>query len=146
MLSMKAKYALRALCALSASEGGLVPARVLATAASVPEKFLEAILVELRNAGFVLSKRGLLGGHSLARAPDTIRIGDIIRCIDGPIAPLRCASLTAYSPCEDCADPAQCAIRALMAEVRVAISSVLDHCSLAELAERAQNKRLPLLL
>lgn len=138
MLSMKAKYALRALCTLSDPGRTLTPARVLAADAMVPEKFLEAILVELRHAGFVQSKRGLLGGHSLARPADEILLGDVIRCIDGPIAPLRCASVSAYVPCEDCADPNNCAIRDLMADVRVAMSEVLDRRSLAELARRAR--------
>lgn len=146
MLSMKAKYALRALCVLSDPQRGLMPARVLASEATVPEKFLEAILVELRNAGLVQSKRGLLGGHSLARPASEIGVGDIIRCIDGPIAPLRCASVSAYAPCEDCVDPHNCSIRDLMADVRVAMCEVLDRRSLAELAERARSGRESLLV
>ena len=138
MLSMKAKYALRALCTLAEPGRGLTPARVLAAEAMVPEKFLEAILVELRHAGYVQSKRGLLGGHSLARPAEEILLGDVIRCIDGPIAPLRCASVSAYAPCEDCPDPGNCAIRDLMADVRVAMCEVLDRRSLADLASRAR--------
>lgn len=146
MLSMKAKYALRALCTLAEPDGALTPARVLAADAMVPEKFLEAILVELRNAGFVQSKRGLLGGHCLARPAVEIMLGDVIRCIDGPIAPIRCASVTAYAPCEDCIDPANCAIRDLMSDVRVAISEVLDRRNLAELATRARKGHESLLV
>lgn len=134
---MKAKYALRALCALPDAGAGRLPARAIATQANVPEKFLEAILVDLRNAGFVDSRRGLLGGHALARAAQSIMVGDIIRAIDGPIAPLRCASLSAYKPCDDCADPERCALRDLMADVRVAMSEVLDRRSLAQLALHA---------
>jgi Rrf2 family protein len=146
MLSMKGKYALRALCVLAEPGRGLTPARVLAADAAVPEKFLEAILVELRNAGLVRSKRGLFGGHELAREATAIMVGDVIRCIDGPIAPLRCASVTAFQPCEDCADPEACAIRDLMADVRVAMSEVLDRRSLHQLAERARSGREPLLI
>lgn len=138
MLSMKAKYALRALCALSRPGIGLLPARAVAAEANVPEKFLESILVDLRNAGLLRSRRGLLGGHALARPAESIMIGDVIRTIDGPIAPLRCASLSAYRPCDDCADPERCALRDLMAEVRVAMCEVLDRRSLAEFAERAR--------
>ncbi len=138
MLSMKAKYALRALCALARPGVGLLPARAVAAEANVPEKFLESILVDLRNAGLLQSRRGLLGGHALARPAESIMIGDVIRTIDGPIAPLRCASLSAYRPCDDCADPERCALRDLMAEVRVAMCEVLDRRSLAEFAERAR--------
>lgn len=136
MLSMKAKYALRALVALAREPARLQPARSLAVAARVPEKFLESILVDLRHAGLVRSRRGLAGGHALARAPDAIMVGEVIRAIDGPIAPLRCASLSAYRPCEDCPDPQACGLRALMVEVRLAMSGVLDQRSLAALSAR----------
>jgi len=141
MLSMKAKYALKALCYLTRRSLGPVPARAIAQGAAVPEKFLESILVDLRNAGFVTSRRGLLGGHSLARPAREIMLGDVIRCIDGPIAPIRCASVSAYAPCEDCPDPQRCGVRDLMADVRVAMCEVLDRRSLAQLAEREQVTR-----
>lgn len=134
---MKAKYALRAMCALAQRPGSLLPARAIAADGRIPEKFLESILVDLRNAGFVSSRRGLLGGHMLARPAGDIMVGEIIRVIDGPIAPLRCASVTAYKPCEDCPDPDRCALRDLMADVRVAMSEVLDRRSLQLLAERS---------
>jgi len=138
MLSMKAKYALRALCALALRPEVLQPARTLAAEARIPEKFLESILVDLRNAGFVQSRRGLLGGHTLARPAAGILLGDIIRVIDGPLAPLRCASLSAYKPCADCEDPQRCALRDLMVDVREAMSAVLDQRSLLQLAERSR--------
>lgn len=134
MLSKKAKYALRALCALAQRPQNLLPARAIASEARIPEKFLESILVDLRNAGFVSSRRGLLGGHRLARTADDIMVGEVIRAIDGPLAPLRCASLTAYRPCEDCIDPQTCALRDLMVDVREAMSAVLDRRSLQVLA------------
>lgn len=132
MLSMKAKYALRALGQLGTRGEGRCTARQLAADASVPEKFLESILVELRDAGFVRSRRGAEGGHALARAPESIVLGDVIRAIDGPLAPIRCASLTAYRPCEDCPDPGRCSVRRLMSEVRQAIAGVLDHRTLRD--------------
>lgn len=138
---MKAKYALRALCVLALRPEQLQSARALAAEARIPEKFLESILVELRNAGFVRSRRGLQGGHALARAADGIRVGDIIRAIDGPIAPLLCASQTAYKPCEECPDPERCALRDLMADVREAMSGVLDQRSLQQLALRSASGR-----
>lgn len=135
MLSMKAKYALRAMTVLAAHAEPL-PAHRIAHEARVPEKFLETILLDLRRAGFVASKRGLQGGHALARPAEHIRLGDLIRSIDGPLAPIRCASLTAYRPCGDCPDPAQCAVRDLMTEVRNAIAGVLDTRTLRDHLER----------
>ena len=99
MLTRKAKYALRALVVLARNPGQPMPAHRIAREARVPEKFLETILVELRLGGYVESRRGLLGGHVLARPAEDIAVGDLIRCIDGPIAPLRCASVTAFEPC-----------------------------------------------
>lgn len=134
MLSRKAKYALRALSTLALADSGQLQARLIAREAKVPEKFLEAILVELRNAGLVNSRRGTVGGHSLARPAEQIMVGDIVRIIDGPIAPIRCASVTAYQPCEDCIDPETCALRDLMGDVRDAMSDIIDHRSLADFA------------
>ena len=135
MLSKKAKYALRALCVLTRAEPALVPARRLAREAVVPEKFLETILVELRNAGLVASRRGTVGGHALARPADQVMVGDIVRILDGPIAPIRCASVTAYRPCYDCVDPATCALRLLMGDVRDAMSEVIDKRTLRQLSD-----------
>jgi len=135
MLTMKAKYALRTMTALARSGDARVQARQLAERCRIPAKFLETILVELREAGFVQSRRGQHGGHALARAAEDIRIGDVIRAIDGPLAPVRCASVTAYEPCRDCPDPDACALRALMRETRDALSRVLDGRSLREFAD-----------
>ena len=115
MLTNKAKYSLRAMCVLSAlAPGDRLQAQALADRARAPVKFLEAILVDLRRAGFIESRRGQLGGHALARPAGEIMVGDVIRAIDGPLAPVRCASLSAYEPCSDCIDPQACALRALM--------------------------------
>lgn len=140
MLTMKAKYALRALTTLAKHAPERLLARKIAVDAGVPEKFLEAILVELRNANLIETKRGAAGGHSLARGADRITIGDIVRVIDGPIAPLRCASVTAYKPCDECTDPQHCALRYLMGDVRDAMSSVIDNRSLQQLSN--ENDRL----
>ena len=142
MLSRKAKYALRALSVLAQAQPDQLQARVIAQQAAVPEKFLETILVELKRAGLVSSRRGSDGGHSLARPAGQIMVGEIIRVIDGPIAPIRCASLSAYQPCVDCADPDGCALRSLMGNVRDAMASVIDQCSLQQLA--AQESSTPL--
>lgn len=137
---MKAKYALRALSTLARHAPERLLARRIASDAGVPEKFLEAILVELRNGNLIETKRGAAGGHSLARNADLITIGDIVRVIDGPIAPIRCASVTAYKPCEECIDPQHCALRYLMGDVRDAMSSVIDNRSLQQFSD--ENERL----
>jgi Rrf2 family protein len=135
MLSRKAKYALRALAVLTRAHPARVPAKRLAREAMVPEKFLESILVELRNARVVESKRGTVGGHALARPAEDIMVGDVVRILDGPIAPIRCASVTAFQPCNDCADPDRCALRLLMGDVRDAMSEVIDRRSLRQLSD-----------
>ena len=141
---MKAKYALRALCALAQAYPRRVQARLIAAQAKVPEKFLEAILVELRKAGFVSSTRGIVGGHALARPAAEMMIGDVMRAIDGPLAPIRCASVTAYEPCAECPDPEHCALRFLMVDVRDAMAGVLDRRTLAEFAAASMTEdRLP---
>lgn len=134
MLSRKAKYALRALSTLTAAHPERLGAARIAREADVPGKFLEAILVELRDAGLIDSRRGTVGGYALAHAPQTVMVGDVIRIIDGPLAPIRCASVTAFEPCSDCPDPDRCALRGLMSEVRQVMSNVLDQRSLAEFA------------
>jgi Rrf2 family protein len=134
MLTMKAKYALRALATLALNAPGQMPAARIARDAGVPGKFLETILVDLRKAGLVESRRGTRGGHRLLREPERITLGEVVRIVDGPIAPIRCASVTAYRPCSDCPDPARCSVRLLMGEVREAMSGVIDHRSLAQFA------------
>jgi len=133
MLSMKAKYAIRALMVLAKHEGKTMQSKTIAKEADAPMKFLEAILLELKNEGLVASKRGIFGGYYLAKSAKAIMLGDVIRRIDGMLAPLRCASVTSYEKCEDCADENKCAIRHAMQEVRNAISGVLDKKTLAEM-------------
>lgn len=134
MLTMRAKYALRAMCALARAGQVRLPAHAIAADSRAPGKFLEAILLDLRTTGFVDSRRGHNGGHTLARPAEEIMVGDLIRAIDGPLAPVRCASVTAYQPCSDCPDPHACGLRLLMREARDALCSVLDRRSLRELA------------
>ena len=126
MLSMKAKYALKALICMAQSHAPSLPSKQIAEAENIPQKFLDNILQELRQNGVVDSKRGIFGGYFLAKSPKDIFLGDIIRIIDGPLAPIRCASLTAYQKCDDCADEAACHLRRLMLDVRNAMSAILD--------------------
>ena len=137
MLSMKAKYAIRALIIMARNEKKMLQIKTIAKEAEVPQKFLEAILVELKGHGIVESKRGIFGGYFLLKPAAEVMTGDIIRIIDGPLAPIRCASQTSYQKCDDCADEETCVIRKTMMEVRNAISSVLDNKSLRELTQAA---------
>ena len=108
-----------------------VPMSRIAQEAEIPRKFLEIILGELRNAGFVLSTRGKSGGFHLARAAHLISFGDIIRTIEGPLALVPCVSRTAYKRCKDCKSEASCAIRRAMLIVRDDTARILDGTSLA---------------
>jgi Rrf2 family protein len=134
MLTNKGKYGLKAMTHLAGMPPGQ-PALVadIAAANSIPKKFLDAILGELRTAGFVHSKKGRGGGYVLARAPDTIRVGDIVRALDGMLAPIGCASKAFYRRCEDCDPTRPCGVQLVMTQARDAISSVLDARTLADL-------------
>lgn len=133
MLTRKGKYGLKALVHLAGlEEGQLAFVGDIATGNNIPKKFLDTILNELRNAGFVQSRKGKLGGYMLARPPENIQIGHVIRVLDGPLAPFPCASRTRYVPCDDC-DVATCQVRHAMLEVRNAIADVLDQTSLAQM-------------
>jgi Rrf2 family protein len=143
---MKAKYALKAMAVMARQEKKLMQARTIAEEANIPYKFLELILAELKNKGIISSKRGVLGGYHLSQSADKITLGDIIRTIDGPIAPLRCASLSSYQRCEDCTDEKSCGIRKTMIDVRIAISSVLDQRSLKDLVALSSSSSVDSLL
>lgn len=134
MLTKKAKYGLKAMVYLAGFEPGRTALVTdIATANHIPKKFLDAILGELRNAGFVHSKKGKGGGYTLARSPQDIRVGAVIRVLDGPLAPIQCASRTVYRRCDDCEDEAHCTVRLLMLEARDAIANVLDNRTLAQM-------------
>jgi len=142
MLTKKGKYGLKALVHLShVPAGKLAVVGDIAARNNIPKKFLDAILVELRNAGFVQSRKGKDGGYRLSRPATEIKIGHVIRVLDGPLAPLPCASRTQYQRCDDC-DEASCEVRHMMLEVRQAIAEVLDNRSLASMRDAA-NDSLP---
>ena len=116
----------------------------LSSKESIPLKFLEAILLELKGYGLLESKKGKNGGYSLSRPPSTITFGSIIRLMEGPLAPLPCASETAFPPCAECRDVESCGTRILMRQVRDAMAAVLDRTTLADLlrqTELAANRR-----
>ncbi len=141
MLSMKAKYALRALVVLSIHEKKLLQGKAIAKQADVPAKFLETILIELKNHNIVSSKRGIFGGYFLARPARDIAVGQIIRLMDGSLAPLRCASVSDYKKCDDCEDENTCVIRKVMLDVRNAIAGVLDHQNLADMLKLSPKQK-----
>lgn len=143
MLTRKGKYGLKALAALSrASPGQVLGVTELARSNAIPKKFLDAILAELRNAGFVQSRKGKLGGYGLARPANEIMIGHVVRVLDGPLAPFPCASRTRYQPCDDC-NVETCQVRHLMLDVRNAIAEVLDKTSLTQMAALGGAEALP---
>lgn len=142
MLSKKAKYALQACLALAGEPPG-IPVLIadLAERDGIPKKFLEIILLDLRNAGMLASRKGKGGGYFLARPPQNITIGQIVRLMDGPLAPVPCVSQTAYQPCSDCRDERCCGIRMVMKDVRDAIAGILDQTTLADTIERTRKAK-----
>jgi Rrf2 family protein len=139
MLSQKTKYALRALTYLATLNGASASIAEVAVGAKAPRKFLEAILLEMKQAGFVESRRGRFGGYVLASPPGDIFFADVIRAVEGPLALAPCASRTAYKPCKDCFDVETCPIRPALLASRDAVAKVLEGWSLASaLAEPPQ--------
>lgn len=134
MLTKKAKYGLKAMVFLAGVEPGQTALVAdIAAANQIPKKFLDAILSELRNAGYVHSKKGKGGGYMLARLPNEISVGNLVRTLDGPLAPIQCASRRLYRRCEDCVDESHCAVRLVMMEARDAIARVLDNTMLDQM-------------
>lgn len=134
MLTKKAKYGLKAMVYLAGVEPGQTALVAdIAAANQIPKKFLDAILSELRNAGYVHSKKGKGGGYMLARLPNEISVGNLVRTLDGPLAPIQCASRRLYRRCEDCVDESHCAVRLVMMEARDAIARVLDNTMLDQM-------------
>jgi len=133
VLTKKAKYALLAALHLARreSEGAVLIAEI-AEAERIPKKFLETILLTMKNRGLLVSRKGRGGGYALARPAEQVSFGEIVRIMDGPLAPVPCVSLTAYRRCEECASEERCEIRGVMQRARDAISAVLDTTSLAD--------------
>jgi len=137
MLSSKAKYGLKAMLHLARREGeGAILITEIATKERIPKKFLDAILLELKVQGFLVSKKGKGGGYSLGKPAKSIVAGDVIRVLEGPLAPVPCVSKWSYRRCEDCSDEMACSVRAVMQDVRDAIALILDNTNLADLSNR----------
>jgi Rrf2 family protein len=131
VISHKAKYALRALVAL-ARQGNSMMIGEIAARERIPRKFLEQILLELKRHGIVMSRRGKLGGYDLLMPADQITYGQVLRIIDGPIAPLPCLSRIAYRRCADCRTEDECEIRRVFARVATSAREVLDRTTIAD--------------
>lgn len=141
MLSQKAKYAMRALLYLAqARPEHPVFISEIADQQSVPKKFLELILLDLKRHGLVHSYRGKKGGYALAKSPEQIFFGQVIRIIDGPLAQLPCASRTAYRRCDDCENEQTCEIRRVMLQVRDSTARILDGTSLADVMVKGRTE------
>jgi Rrf2 family protein len=139
MISRKGKYAIRAALYLAQRYGkGPTPIAEIASAEKISRKFLESILLTLKNEGILESARGQRGGYALKESPDRLTIGRLIRVVEGPLSPVSCVSRTGYRPCPDCPDEVTCPIRLVMKEVRDAISEVLDQKTLAVLVEESK--------
>ncbi len=141
-LSKRGEYGLRAMIELASceEENGVMQIRELARRQQIPAKFLEQILLTLKNAGLLNSKMGVGGGYYLARPPQEISLGQIVRVLDGPLAPIRCVSQMAYEPC-GCPDEQTCGLRLVMLDVRNAIANILDHTTLADVSARIEQVR-----
>ena len=135
MISRQAKYALRALIALARIKpGSAAQTSDIAAQEKIPKKFLEQILLRLKNQGMVQSRRGNRGGYALLRPASEITFAQVLRTIDGPIAPLPCLSIIAYARCEDCKDENTCEIRKVFARVIEPTRKVLERTTIADAA------------
>lgn len=144
MISRQAKYALRALIALARIKpGSAAQTSDIAAQEKIPKKFLEQILLRLKNQGMVQSRRGNRGGYALLRPASEITFAQVLRTIDGPIAPLPCLSIIAYARCEDCKDENTCEIRKVFARVIEPTRKVLERTTIADaVAGRAVDMEL----
>jgi len=135
-VTKKGEYAMRAMVDLALNYNkGLRQIQDIVREEVIPERFLEQILLMLKNAGFVESKRGVGGGYFLSRRPDEISLGEVIRAIDGPLSPLDCIGKSANVKCPK---EVVCGIRSVMVDVRNAMTKILDHVSLADVCNRTR--------
>lgn len=142
-LSKRTQYSLRALYALARGYGSNpILITQMAQEEAIPKKFLEQILLSLKKCGLVSSRRGKGGGYCLAQPPDQITLAAVIRLIEGPLAPLPCASETQFRKCDECVDVKTCGTRIVMREVRDAIAGILDHTTLASVCRKVDQARL----
>jgi Rrf2 family protein len=141
-ISKRTQYGIKAMLALGRRYGeGPVLISTLAKEEAIPIKFLELILLDLKGHDLLVSKKGPRGGYQLSRPPSTVTMGSLIRIMEGPLAPLPCASETAFRPCDECGDVESCGTRIIMRQVRDATADVLDRTTLADLLRRVDIAR-----
>ncbi len=142
-LSKRGEYGLRAMIILAAAQKnsppGMMQIKEISQRDRIPAKFLEQILLALKNAGFLHSKMGVGGGYYLSKASNQISLGQIVRVLDGPLAPINCVSQMAYEPC-GCPDENKCGLRMVMSDVRDAIADILDGTTLAMVTKRVESQ------
>src|SRR6476646_8607589 len=142
MISKKTKYAINALVYLAREyKGNGEPIQIsrIAESENIPRKFLEAILLDLRNAGILSSRKGKTGGYYLHKSPAEINIADVMRLFDGPIALLPCVTYMYYERCEECKDEETCGIRSVFSDVRSETVQMLKQATLAEIIKRSES-------
>ncbi len=143
--SRKSEYGLRALLELTkAYDQSALRRSDIAEAQQIPVGFLETILLELKRAGILGSRPGVQGGYKLIKHPEDVSLGQVIRILDGPLAPIACVSQTAYQTCQDCpySGDRECPIQEIMFEVRNAVANVLDRYTLKAFYDRERSRRL----
>jgi Rrf2 family protein len=139
-MTQRTKYALNALFVLAeAPPDQPMAISDLAARGRLPKKFLEAILLELKRRGILSSKKGKGGGYQLLRSPQQISLAEIMRIFDGPLAPLPCASETAFKKCDECESVTTCAVRGVMKDVRDAMAAILEKATLAQLVQQRRD-------
>uniref|UniRef100_C6E6E8 Transcriptional regulator, BadM/Rrf2 family n=1 Tax=Geobacter sp. (strain M21) TaxID=443144 RepID=C6E6E8_GEOSM len=137
MISKKTKYGLKALIYLARRyDKGPILIADLARDENLPKKFLENILLSLKNNGILQSRKGKGGGYYLGRHPSKITFGQAVRVMEGPLAPVPCVSETAYAKCTECENEVTCGIRLVMKDVRDAMAVILDGTTLADVLEK----------
>jgi len=136
-ITYKGDYALKAVLDLALNYGKLVTIHELAARADIPIKFLEQVLLDLKKGGFVESRRGKEGGYLLVRHPSQIKLGDVIRFIDGPVEPIACAE-KGYSGCDNAY---RCVFRKVWQKVAVSISDIVDAVTFEDLANQARSAK-----
>ena len=137
MITMKTKYALKALTHLArAKEGAPVLIAEIAEREGIPRKFLELILRELRQHGILESRKGRGGGYALRHKASSITLASVMRVLDGPLAPVPCLSRTAYRRCDGCVDERSCGVRLVMADLYAATTNILESTTVADMVER----------
>lgn len=141
MISKKTKYAINALVYLTKHhDDGPILIQKIAEEQNIPQKFLEAILLDLKKAGILSSKKGRGGGYYLLQNPNEVNLADVMRLFDGPIALLPCVTYKYYERCEECIDESTCGIRDVFMDVRNQTVDLLKRSSLAQIVHREEKK------